>query len=70
MNNFVELMIKCGLFLLFNNKGKKFSGFKLCYKSQIPVFGVRQARNLGHEDQVDLTLQSADYKVGQFTKNI
>ena len=23
----------------------------------------RQARNLGHEDQVDLTLQSADYKV-------
>ena len=53
-------LIQAGLFL--TNKGNN-SIYNIFGKNPYPVCGVRQPRNLGHEDSVDLTLQSADYKV-------
>ena len=61
-------LIQAGLFL--TNKGTESVGLlmlDLFLKiNSYPVCGVRQPRNLGHEDSVDLTLQSADYKVRGF----
>ena len=54
-------LLQAGLFL--TTEGRESVGLCRFLNNPYPVCGVRQPRNLGHEDSVDLTLQSADYKV-------